>query len=142
MRYKAIKALEGVQEVEFHFYPDRAKSEGRMWGGSAVLTRGDVTFDFMMWAHLRDDGVMREEAEDHMSLRGVDVDGKYHDLHWSSIMTEDSIYIHPKGWFNNYNLEGEVREVLHGRKNYNFERDTLTPEQVKQLLQLGFYKLI
>jgi len=117
----------------------RAKVSGYMWSGSLELEKDGVTYHFNMWHHGGDE-MSEADVLEAISLKAITVDGKYYDIYWHTVMTEDEIYLHPEGWFGNKRLEKEVDRVVK-RANYNFARNSLSQEQKNALVELGFRKL-
>lgn len=149
---------EGASVVdELHYYPDREKVSGRMWGGNITLKKDGIEYHFKMWHH-GGYSMTPDEALSEMDLEGVRTkDGEYHDAYWTTIQGKDgSLYLHSKknGWFGDRSLEGKLFKDTLGKKtgedkavfeyhqNYNWqEGDDITPEVSRKLRDLGFIQI-
>lgn len=118
----------------------RAKVSGYMWNGSCEVEVKGITFHFEMCSHLGNE-ITKEQAIEKIALHGITYQDKYYDLHWYAIMTEDEVWLHPEGWFSG-NKTLEAHPIVQRRKNYNFNRDTLTDEDRQELKRLGFVLVI
>ena len=117
----------------------RPKTSGYMWGGDAVVILNGITFYFEMWYH-GGDTITEEEARGEIALKGIRYKGKFYDTYWHTFMTEDEIWLHPTGWFNDRKLDASP--LIEGRANYNFQRDVMNAETRKTLAELGFTRIV
>ena len=106
-----------------------------MWRGRCEVILNGITFSFEMWHH-GGDIMSRQEAIKAMSLKGIYVLGKYYDIYWHAVMSEDEIWIHPNGWFQ----DKELSDLVGDRANYNFDRETEIDR--RKLEVLGFSRII
>lgn len=140
MRYSTLKEL-GAREIEpLHYGAARAKSHGYMWGGHAVLQLGTSKYHFDLWHHGGDE-MSPQEAAEHIPLKGIETPSKYYDIHWHALLTNNEIWLHPKGWFHSSNEEQARMEYIRRRTNYNIDR---TPDDFSRDMAVtaGFYLLI
>ena len=134
---------EVVEPVEYH--PGREKVYGRMWENSTKLKKGNTTYHLSLWHH-GGDTMTEGEALSSMAIKGIEVGDKWNDPYWTTVMSRDAIYLHPKGWFNDRELEAKVKRALGKSQdewmtNTNTRRDKVTPAIEKRLLKLGFKKI-
>ncbi len=148
-----------VDDLEYHY--ERPKASGAMWEGSMVLQKGNYTYYFKLWHH-GGDTMSTREALDGLVLEGIKEEGgtsgpfkdSYYDLHWHSVRSPGSIWIHPEGWFGDKDLEkklfrkslgettGNPDAVFEYHRNYNWqEAEDFTGDQKEKLRELGFKEL-
>lgn len=119
---------QGFDVVEGLTYgAERKKVIGYMYSGSAVLQKDNVKVFLSLWWHGPDETTL-QEIEENLSLRAVEVSGKYYDLYWHARWIENTLWIHPEGWFRN----NELREKVNGYKNFTTE----------ELKDLGFFPVL
>lgn len=124
-------------------YPDRRKSHGRMWGGSANLKLDGVEYLFELWHHGADEETT-ESLLEHFSLKGVRTVDRFYDPNWYTIQADNCLWLHKTGWFGFKPKQVELREheLVKRRGNPNFCRPTYTKNEEKLLKKLGFRKLV
>ena len=119
---------QGFDVVEGLTYgAERKKVMGYMYSGNAVLQKGNVKVFLSLWWHGPEE-VTYQEIEENLGLRAVEIAGKYYDLYWYARWVENTLWIHPEGWFKN----NELREKVDGYKNF-------TEEELKNL---GFFPVL
>jgi hypothetical protein len=121
MRFMTLKEIGAIEVEPLTFRPSRPKSHGCMWDGRCVLQLGNVQFHFELWYHGGDE-ITLPEVQQNISLKGINTPKRYYDVHWYSLMTENEIWLHPKGWFNTSREYQTEMEYLRRRCNYNFDR--------------------
>lgn len=131
---------EVAQEPTFHY--SRAKVCGAMWEGRTVLKLRDMTFHLLLYSHLGDKETL-ESVLPHYVVKGIVIDGKYHDVGWYCIFAVDSIWVHPTGWFGFDPEATKLDEAVKGMQgNANCRLAELTAEEVTKLESLGFTKVL
>lgn len=112
----------------FVFNAGREKVSGRMWAGTAVIRLGVNTLYLQLWHH----GANEEKAENlvkHLTVRSFDG----YDAYWHCLISENAIWFHEIGWFNDRDLE---KQITGG--NPNFYERTL---KYNNYAELGFVRI-
>lgn len=138
MRYNKLKNIGAIEVEPLQYSHSTPKASGYMYVGQARLSYRTMLFDFFLWHHAGDE-VTQEEVEREISLKRIFFEGRWYDVHWHTIMSEDEIYLHREGWFGNNILHEKLRPI---QVNYNIDR---TPQQKInpiELLSMGFIRII
>lgn len=125
------------EAIYSHFGFGRAKSHGAMWEGNAKLEKDGVIYYFQLWHH-GGEKESEESCRQYLSLKGIKIDGKYYDTHWHCIFTDEHIYLHENGWFDDRELELGEHPLIKKRPNINFAVSKLSNGEKEQLIGLGF----
>jgi hypothetical protein len=115
--------------INFKFAPDRLKTSGRMWAGSAEIQFPWGLAEYRLWHH----GSMTETEETlrgHLYLRSVE----HVDSYWHCLLTGNGIWWHEEGWFREGN--NIYRTIL--REFGDLSIYSFTPAQEERLHELGF----
>jgi hypothetical protein len=118
---------------------DRPKVIGCMWDGTCSLELGKLKFVFRLWHH----GDTIETVESllpEFRLKGLKIDDKCYDISWCTLITNEAIWLHNKGWFRN--IELSKHELVKRQGNINFNRPVYTKDEQKQLRALGFKRIV
>lgn len=119
-------------------YQNRPKVSGYMWASRGVMQRGETRLFWEMWYH---GGDLPPSLDEGMTLKGVEVAGRYYDTYWYAFITASEIWIHPGGWFQ----WSEARrrafwDDLGGHPNYNWQVSPDYPHSFLQ--QKGFMPVV
>ena len=121
------------------FHADRAKVMGRMWGGSAQLELKKMQFFFQLWHHGADKETL-DTLKPYFRLRGIRTLDRYYDCGWYTIVTEEGIWLHKKGWFGLSEDALSLKEhpLIKRIGNHLLNRPVYTKKEQTELRKLGF----
>lgn len=111
------------------FHRNREKAFGFMWGGSCDVEINGAKIHLELWHH-GGDTETKESVKPHYTIKMVN--GK--DAYWYCCWDNESLWIHPTGWFKDHNLEDAIPKV-----NPNFTWRIL---DYPRMVELGFIRLI
>jgi hypothetical protein len=113
---------------DFTFAADREKVSGRMWGGRALILLNEHRIHLQLWFH----GSNEETAESlmpHLTVQSVNG----YDANWHCLISEDAIWFHEIGWFNDTDLEKHIPDG-----NPNFQSRQIPEHHARAL---GFVRI-
>jgi len=125
--------------TKFEWGPDRAKVTGRMYGGQgeAVLPNG-VKLKLKLWHH-GGDNMTDQEAKEQSVINAINVNGRYYDAAWYTIIRDDGIWLNEEGWFGFDEKKTALKEVAEW---YRHDRlNPMTADGAAELEKWGFKKI-